>query len=1098
MEHAGNDPVSGDGAESKVLLREIFCEAVEFTDEVFRAAFLDKACAGRRGLRERIDRLLAADAGGPTDAPLEVPTLRQIGPYRLVKKIGEGGWGTVYLAEQEQPIKRRVALKVIRLGMATQDVVARFESERQTLALMDHPNIARVFDAGATETGQPYFVMEWVPGVSVTNFADERRLSLRERIELFLQVCEAVQHAHQKGIIHRDLKPSNILVNSGSREHGLPKIIDFGIAKAMTSLGVDQTGFTAVEQFIGTPAYMSPEQAQGATSIDTRSDVYSLGVLLYELLAGRTPFETSALLQSGFGELRRTICETEPQRPSVRLNTVAEPDRSKIAEARGVGAPALAQEIRNDLDWVIMKCLEKDRDRRYESVSGLEEDLRNYLRNEPVRARPPSTAYRWGKWVRRNRVAFAASCAVLLALISGLAIALLGLAGERRARRKEAYQAYVADMQLSQRLLSVGNIRETRGRLKRYVPEKGEQDLRGWEWWELASECESDPHISLSGSGNRVTGVVFLDGNRLLTTGVDPVRIWDLDGNRLIQTGPADYGDMRAPLYAPRRNGFFYRRRWAEEMAPVFFDIEKNKGKSLEGLGKIDVLMAVSADDRMMALTRPAVNRVEVWDIDNQTNLYTFVPPGGEITALRFSPTEPLLAVGTEDGPMQLVDVEKKAAIATLRERSASGAKSLIEFSPDGRLLLAVDGRNSAVIWNVRERSMRTPFSVDLKVFGCAFSPNGKDLALGGQFGEISLWNTENWEREGILRGHLDQVQSLAFSPDGTKLASSGRDGEVKVWTELTGSGDRTGIKFDEAAEYLRISPDRKFFYRYLVGPQQLELWETEKLQRLSVRKVESRDAAAEAVLLRGGDSLIVGYRNGKLYRIGTRQEQREQWTFFSELIGLGASGDGTFLISCGKAIGSGLWELAVWHLPEMSLLKSIPHEPFWILSVTASGDKVALYNGHGWIEVRAVPSLAVLRRWRPYPGAEDGSGTFSPDGNKLATACSNGDRDIWDLTEDRADLHLPRTADQQESMQDSLAFSPDGRRLAMASGGELKLYDTQTGNEVWSDRVEGIRRVQLSFSENGERLLAIGSEGVRTWSTRPVKKGEIGWTRRN
>jgi eukaryotic-like serine/threonine-protein kinase len=417
-----------------------------------RGAWLQEACAGDAALRARVEGLLKAheEAGGfmeePAAAtrktivltlPLDEKPGDKIGRYKLLQQIGEGGCGVVYMAEQEEPVRRRVALKVIKLGMDTKSVIARFEAERQALAMMDHPNIAKVLDAGATETGRPFFVMELVRGIKITDYCDQNKLSTTERLGLFIQVCNAIQHAHQKGIIHRDIKPSNILVTLHDGKP-VPKVIDFGIAKATQGRLTDQTLFTAFEQFIGTPAYMSPEQAEmSGLDIDTRSDIYALGVLLYELLTGRTPFDPKELLQSGLDELRRTIREKEPARPSTRLSTMLAADLTTVAQRRQSDAPKLIHLLSGDLDWIVMKSLEKDRTRRYETANGMAMDIQRYLTNEPIVARPPSTVYRFQKLVRRNKSIFTAVGAGVAALVLGLVLSLYLFVQERLAYKRE-------------------------------------------------------------------------------------------------------------------------------------------------------------------------------------------------------------------------------------------------------------------------------------------------------------------------------------------------------------------------------------------------------------------------------------------------------------------------------------------------------------------------------------------------------------------------------------------------------------------------------------------------------------------------------------
>ena len=379
----------------------------------------------------------------------EEPPGTRIGRYKLLQKIGEGGGGIVYMAQQDVPVRRRVALKIIKLGMDTKSVIARFEAERQALAMMDHPNIARVLEAGATETGRPYFVMELVRGVKITDYADEEQLDTRQRLDLFIQICRAIQHAHQKGIIHRDIKPSNILVTLHDGVP-VPKVIDFGIAKATEASLTDKTLFTAFGQFIGTPAYMSPEQAEmSGLDIDTRSDIYSLGVLLYELLTSKTPFDAKKLMQSGLDEMRRTLRECEPQRPSTMLTTLQGVELTATAARRHSEPPKLISLVSGDLDWIVLKALEKDRMRRYETANGLAMDVQRYLQNEPVIARPPSRIYRLQKLFRRNRAVFIGVIAVGITLTIGFGASTWLFFKEKQARQR-AVAAEEQQIQLRQ------------------------------------------------------------------------------------------------------------------------------------------------------------------------------------------------------------------------------------------------------------------------------------------------------------------------------------------------------------------------------------------------------------------------------------------------------------------------------------------------------------------------------------------------------------------------------------------------------------------------------------------------------------------------
>jgi serine/threonine protein kinase/tetratricopeptide (TPR) repeat protein len=462
-------------------LRRVFDLALDATPEL-RAAILDRECAGNAELRQRVEAMLAGaqderflaaatlDSAAPVTsawpssdwlaAPTEQPGTR-IGPYKLLQLLGEGGFGSVFMAEQERPVKRRVALKIIKLGMDTRQVVARFEQERQALALMDHPNVARVFDAGSTDTGRPFFVMELCTGQAITDYCDKQNLPIAQRLDLFVQVCLAVQHAHQKGLIHRDLKPSNILV---STQDGKPhaKIIDFGIAKATQSKLTEKTLFTEHRQLIGTPEYMSPEQAEGSLDIDTRTDVYSLGVLLYELLTGSTPFDSKSLRSAAYGEIQRIIREVDPPKPSTRLQQSSDTIAS-VAAQRNIEPRKLGTLVRGELDWIVMKALEKDRQRRYESASSLALDIERYLADEPITAAPPSTGYRLRTFIRRHKTGVLAASLIFAALVLGITGTTIGLVKANHQRR---LAVSAKDAETRQRTLAEDRLKESEATVK--------------------------------------------------------------------------------------------------------------------------------------------------------------------------------------------------------------------------------------------------------------------------------------------------------------------------------------------------------------------------------------------------------------------------------------------------------------------------------------------------------------------------------------------------------------------------------------------------------------------------------------------------------
>ena len=795
----------------------IFFAALEKPTAEEQAAYLDQACGADTKLRRRVDKLLSAqphvgkfleepwtDLGDDSERESSQEGAGAvIGPYKLLQEIGEGGFGIVYMAEQLEPVRRHVALKIIKPGMDTRDVIARFEAERQALAMMDHSNIARILDAGATKSGRPYFVMELVKGVPITEFCDKNNFDTEKRLELFMTVCRAIQHAHQKGVIHRDIKPSNIMITLHDGDP-VPKVIDFGISKAISQRLTEKTLFTRYGQMIGTPQYMSPEQAEmSGLDVDTRSDVYSLGVLLYELLTGTTPLEGEKLRTAGYAELVRMIQTEEPTKPSTRVSSLGD-NQTVVCEQRSTDAKRLHQLFRGDLDWIVMKALEKHRDRRYQTASEFARDIERHLKDEPVLAGPPNAAYLLSKIVRRNKVAVVTASVVLAALIIGLVAALWGfvnanfhrglaedakgVAVQQRDRaeiaekqaiqqRDEAASAtqlaeeakQLADSQLQKvnrhvYLYHLENanraIQANQFKLARQHLLDCKEQQRRWEW----SLLESRTRFSeLPGSEQPC---------------------FTNDGKYIVSIGFAGSLEDQGSVII-----------WnAATMAPV---------ARLPPHDSRLISLALSSDDKW-AVAGDTHGNLVLWDFDAREKKWTKKHHDKRFNGLAFSPDAKLIATANYDGFLKVVNVsdgEERFSIPLIRSNNQGNGADLpslpavaghrsggrkVMFSPDGRYL-ASGGELSVLVETASEKIIyEFPPYTEVPTF----SPDGLQIATGNPVERsITLWDWDDknkptprktWQGDSSNRFH-----DLCFHSDGGQLVSA-QGTHVSVWDITT------------------------------------------------------------------------------------------------------------------------------------------------------------------------------------------------------------------------------------------------------------------------------------------------------------------------
>jgi serine/threonine protein kinase/WD40 repeat protein len=849
-------------AEWNPRANDLFLRAAEIDACAERQAFLDQQCGTDSVLRKQVERLLAASdkAGSFLDRPAQalgfngptapLPPLTEgpgtvIGPYKLLQQIGEGGMGVVYMAEQHEPVRRRVALKIIKPGMDSAQVIARFEAERQALALMDHQNIARVFDGGTTESGRPYFVMELVHGVPITRFCDDNRLTPQERLALFMPVCQAIQHAHHKGVIHRDVKPSNVLVTMYD-DKPVPKVIDFGVAKAIEQRLTERSLFTQFGALVGTFEYMSPEQAEmNAFGVDTRSDIYSLGVLLYELLTGTTPLERKRLREAALGEVVRLIKEEEPPRPSARLSSTG--TLATIAAARKTEPAQLSKLVRGEIDWIVMKCLEKDRSRRYDTASGLAKDIERYLADETVEACPPSAGYRLRKLARRYKeplaTAFACMCLLLIGVVAsvwqairakhaeGEALTQRDLTAsamqEATAKRHEAEAArdqlrrllYTSDLQLTQVAWEAGNLARVRDLLQQQRPGPSETDLRGFEWHYWNRLCRKELRI-LSLSTSTMHGMLSPNGTRIaVLSGAGAaakdigLRLWDAAtgeelaplrpyaGEALHTAGtPMFSGDGRRVVFV----GFFPGSTQQIRIKVL----ETDTGRELltvTGLMPYYPFPALDCMGHRLALLIAPPNdklawKVALWDVVNRKELRTISlgsTEPGRMRQLALSPDGTRLAVlttapwGGGDAPCDVQVWDASSGQELVRFQPGQGSlNGALQFSPDGQVLAVASSKDTSL--KLRDA---TSGEVLLELTGLAggspfiaFSPDGARLASAAPDGGVLVWEIADRQSRGsrppvrVLKGSGALLRGVAFTGDGHRIRAITVDGKILTW----------------------------------------------------------------------------------------------------------------------------------------------------------------------------------------------------------------------------------------------------------------------------------------------------------------------------
>jgi len=1058
----------------------IFEAALIFENAAERDAYLRQACAGNQTLEDRIRLLLrhALSADKFFDLPSVVregahavagalprpdQTGERIGPYKLIEKIGTGGEGIVYAAAQDEPVKRTVALKLMGFGLSTSETRNRFLAERQTLAMMEHPNIARIYDAGATADGIPWFAMELVRGIRITTFSNEARLSTRARLRMFIQVCHGVQHAHQKGVIHRDLKPANVLVTV---DDGIPspKIIDFGIAKAVhETVGETRLGTTG-PAFAGTPRYMSPEQFAPGMDIDTRSDVYSLGLLLAELLSGHLPFDPF--------DAHGSAAQTDSLRPpgtatpmAHRFTRLTQSEQLELAAQRSANPRQLSAALAGDLQPIVSKCLAQDRENRYQAASDLAEDLRRFLKNEPISARPSTGFYRAAKFAARNKVAVASALVVILALTIGIFLSTSAFFSERRAknqieqsrereqnerRRAEAGElrarrfAYASDVNLAQQALDISNRGRAREILERNIPRPGEADLRGWEWWHLWEASRSDATATLADHEPSIFSVAFAANGRLVTRdGAFNLAIRDFrDGGAVVRNTVEGYGralavDPKGTLVilsaVPEKNRFLRRIEVGNESKWQDFPVESSPfclGFSPDG-----ALLAGICLDQKARIWNPA--RFEVL-----ARFPASPVDGWHKGAVAFAPQGRLLAFGNCDGNVVIVETDRFQVVTNFIA-SKEGVTAMA-FSPNGSILATGSGFSESTIklWDPRTGlSAKPPLAGHLSwVSALAFSPAGDILASASGDQTIRIWKTDHWTSASVLRGHSDEVYSLAFSADGKQLVSGSKSGEVMVWD--------SGLV--RRAEAFSQFPKKVSHFAFLSNPPGL----------LALRRSLIMDRTPPS------EPFVAD-------QVGTALSEGE----------MAVNADSTLAAIAGQDGAVCLWDLRSRRILRKFDLK--PGRASLAQFSRRNPNRLMVVDVERTVRIWSCDTGEPVASWQiapdPRPGITITAAAVSPDLATLATGWIDGALRIWDAETGR----LLRSTNAHTRIVTSIDFSKDGKSIVTGSEDALvKIWRTSDWENTAVLRGHSLGVHSVAFSPDGARVVSgsVDRQAVKVW----------------